>query len=287
MSIFGNKSIVVRWVFAEDLNSELSLIKAAILSLSLSDAQGNLLDFDSPFSYIWEFNFRDFDINQDYYASDTVELLKRQVVDFEKNKEKGIDSKDFAKKLWDYGLVFNCYDLKSITWITFHQIYAKDSYSKLIAFASSLIHGSISLFLQLQHFQPQAHLQVLGAVRRIMKKFHANPSVQIESKDLPDIEVGDLDARQTSLKGSSPNIQLAARNCFILEDPPDDNRRNKLVLREFGSVVNDAGHQDARMSKIQKTKASRRTSPPQFWIRQLHPATMLTKMLKLLFLKER
>ncbi|KAK8311164.1 hypothetical protein V6Z12_D02G231900 [Gossypium hirsutum] len=36
---------------------------------------------------------------------------------------------------------------------------------------------------------------------------------------------------QTSLKGSSPNIQLAARNCFILEDPPDDNRRNKLVLR--------------------------------------------------------
>ncbi|KAG4159811.1 hypothetical protein ERO13_D02G197550v2 [Gossypium hirsutum] len=128
MSIFGNKSIVVRWVFAEDLNSELSLIKAAILrysfsnvdalqiiqlSLSLSDAQGNLLDFDSPFSYIWEFNFRDFDINQDYYASDTVELLKRQVIDFEKNKEKGIDSKDFAKKLWDYGLVFNCYDLKT------------------------------------------------------------------------------------------------------------------------------------------------------------------------------
>ncbi|KAB2042599.1 hypothetical protein ES319_D02G226700v1 [Gossypium barbadense] len=150
MSIFGNKSIVVRWVFAEDLNSELSLIKAAILrysfsnvdalqiiqlSLSLSDAQGNLLDFDSPFSYIWEFNFRDFDINQDYYASDTVELLKRQVVDFEKNKEKGIDSKDFAKKLWDYGLVFNCYDLKSITWITFHQIYAKDSYSNYNIFS--------------------------------------------------------------------------------------------------------------------------------------------------------
>ncbi|TYI94818.1 hypothetical protein E1A91_D02G231700v1 [Gossypium mustelinum] len=150
MSIFGNKSIVVRWVFAEDLNSELSLIKAAILrysfsnvdalqiiqlSLSLSDAQGNLLDFDSPFSYIWEFNFRDFDINQDYYASDTVELLKRQVIDFEKNKEKGIDSKDFAKKLWDYGLVFNCYDLKSITWITFHQIYAKDSYSNYNIFS--------------------------------------------------------------------------------------------------------------------------------------------------------
>ncbi|KAK5838131.1 hypothetical protein PVK06_006858 [Gossypium arboreum] len=34
MSIFGNKSIVMRWVFAKDLGSELSLIKAAILRYS-------------------------------------------------------------------------------------------------------------------------------------------------------------------------------------------------------------------------------------------------------------
>ncbi|TYG52014.1 hypothetical protein ES288_D10G308200v1 [Gossypium darwinii] len=160
MSIFGNKSIVVRRVFAEDSDSELLMIKEAILTyhflsidiefpgtifkpskqviregnpvinyhymksnvdvlqiiqlgLSLSDAQGNLLDFDFPFSYIWEFNFRDFNINRDHYASDSIELFKHQGIDFEKNKEKGIDSKDFAKKFWDYGLVFNSYGLKS------------------------------------------------------------------------------------------------------------------------------------------------------------------------------
>ncbi|PPD73612.1 probable CCR4-associated factor 1 homolog 11 [Gossypium hirsutum] len=153
MSIFGNKSIVVRRVFAEDSDSELLMIKEAILTypflsidiefpgtifkpskqviregnpvinyhymksnvdvlqiiqlgLSLSDAQGNLLDFDFPFSYIWEFNFRDFNINRDHYASDSIELFKHQGIDFEKNKEKGIDSKDFAKKFWDYGLHF-------------------------------------------------------------------------------------------------------------------------------------------------------------------------------------
>ncbi|MBA0855479.1 hypothetical protein Goshw_014447 [Gossypium schwendimanii] len=91
------------------MKSNVDALQIIQLSLSLSDAQGNLLDFDSPFSYIWEFNFQDFDINQDCYASDSVELLKRQGIDLEKNIEKGIDSKDFAKKLWDYGLVFNCY----------------------------------------------------------------------------------------------------------------------------------------------------------------------------------
>ncbi|MBA0556937.1 hypothetical protein Golob_026998 [Gossypium lobatum] len=59
----------------------------------------------------------------DHYASDLIELLKRQGINFEKNKEKGIGSKNFAKKFWDYGLVFNCYGLKSITWITFHGTY--------------------------------------------------------------------------------------------------------------------------------------------------------------------
>ncbi|KAB2059321.1 hypothetical protein ES319_A11G293600v1 [Gossypium barbadense] len=155
MSISGNKSIVVRQAFAEDLDSELLMIKKAILrypfvsidtefpgtifkpskqviregnpiinyhymksnvdalqiiqlGLSLSDARGNLPDFDSPFSYVWEFNFRDFNINRDRYASDSIQLLKHRGIDFEKNKEKGIDSKDFPKKFWDYGLLFNC-----------------------------------------------------------------------------------------------------------------------------------------------------------------------------------
>ncbi|MBA0670638.1 hypothetical protein Goklo_000081 [Gossypium klotzschianum] len=132
MSISGNKSIVVRRVFAEDLDSELLMIKEAILTYPFLYIdiefpgtifkpskqvirEGNLPDFDFLFSYIWEFNFRGFDINRDHYASDSIELFKRQGIDFEKNKEKGIDSKDFAKKFWDYGLIFNSYGLKSIT----------------------------------------------------------------------------------------------------------------------------------------------------------------------------
>ncbi|MBA0738999.1 hypothetical protein Gogos_012304 [Gossypium gossypioides] len=104
------------------MKSNVDMLQIIQLGFSLSYAWGNLLDFYSPFSYVWEFNFRDFNINRDRYASDSIELLKRQGIDFEKNKEKGIDSKNFAK-FWDYGLVFNCHGLKSITWITFHGTY--------------------------------------------------------------------------------------------------------------------------------------------------------------------
>ncbi|MBA0697181.1 hypothetical protein Goari_003674 [Gossypium aridum] len=79
------------------MKSNVDALQIIQLGLSLSDAQGNLPDFDTPFSYIWEFNFRDF-VNRDHYASDSIKLLKRKGIDFEKNREKGIDSKDFAKK---------------------------------------------------------------------------------------------------------------------------------------------------------------------------------------------
>ncbi|KAE8716689.1 organ-specific protein S2-like [Hibiscus syriacus] len=46
-----------------------------------------------------------------------------------------------------------------------------------------------------------------------------------------------------ALSGSSPSIQLAARNCFLLEDPPDVNKEPTVSE----SVVNDAGNQDAQI----------------------------------------
>ncbi|KAK8616394.1 hypothetical protein V6N13_017944 [Hibiscus sabdariffa] len=59
---------------------------------------------------------------------------------------------------------------------------------------------------------------------------------------------------QSSLKavsGCSPNIELAARNCFLLEDPPDDKKEQP------GSdyVVNDAGNQDAQNVENSENKS--------------------------------
>ncbi|XP_039064310.1 SWI/SNF complex subunit SWI3D-like, partial [Hibiscus syriacus] len=59
---------------------------------------------------------------------------------------------------------------------------------------------------------------------------------------------------QSSLKllsGSCPNLQLAARNCFVLEDPPDDKKEPTCSE----SVVNDMGNGDAQNVKNSEDKS--------------------------------
>ncbi|KAJ6703027.1 CCR4-ASSOCIATED FACTOR 1-like protein 11-RELATED [Salix viminalis] len=93
------------------------LLKIIQLGMTLSDSQGNLPSFGTEFHYAWQFNFRDFNIEHDPYNNESIELLERQGIDLQKNREKGIDSSNFAWVVLSSGLVFSN---SSITWITFH-----------------------------------------------------------------------------------------------------------------------------------------------------------------------
>ncbi|KAG8363880.1 hypothetical protein BUALT_Bualt19G0068500 [Buddleja alternifolia] len=66
------------------------------LGLILSDAHGNLPHFNTGFQYIWQFNFSDFDSDRDIHNPESISLLKRQGIDFLRNKQFGIDSRHFA-----------------------------------------------------------------------------------------------------------------------------------------------------------------------------------------------
>lgn len=103
----------------QTLKDNVDMLKLIQLGLTFSDENGNLPTCGTNTCCIWQFNFREFNISQDIFANDSIELLRQSGIDFKKNNELGIDVNRFAELLISSGIVLN----DAVHWVTFHSGY--------------------------------------------------------------------------------------------------------------------------------------------------------------------
>eukprot|EP00210_Caulerpa_lentillifera_P007946 g7585.t1 len=94
------------------------LLKLIQLGLSFTNADGELPTIENELC-VWQFNFKEFRMDNDIYALDSIELLQQSGIDFARNQERGIDVHKFGELLMTSGIVLN----EKVQWITFHSGY--------------------------------------------------------------------------------------------------------------------------------------------------------------------
>lgn len=98
----------------QTLRCNVDLLKIIQLGITFADENGELAD-DCP---TWQFNFK-FNLQEDMYAQDSIDLLTRSGIDFKQHEERGVDVDAFGELLMTSGLVLT----DDVKWISFHSGY--------------------------------------------------------------------------------------------------------------------------------------------------------------------
>jgi len=98
----------------QTLRCNVDLLKIIQLGITFADENGNLPENVCT----WQFHFK-FNLQNDMYAQDSIDLLTNSGIDFEKNDKYGIDVEYFGELLISSGFVL----LDDVKWISFHSGY--------------------------------------------------------------------------------------------------------------------------------------------------------------------
>jgi len=95
------------------LRCNVDLLKIIQLGITFMDEQGK-----TPPVFCYQFNFK-FNLTEDMYAQDSIDLLQKSGIQFKKHEEEGIDVMDFAEALMTSGVVLS----DQVRWLSFHSGY--------------------------------------------------------------------------------------------------------------------------------------------------------------------
>jgi CCR4-NOT transcription complex subunit 7/8 len=129
------------------LRCNVDLLKIIQLGLTFCDENGNL----APGCHCWQFNFN-FNVDEDMYSNDSIELLKKSGIDFEQHAKRGIDPTIFAEMLMTSGLILG----SDTCWITFQSGYDFGYLLKMLT-GTSLPETETEFFNKLLKFFPRLY----------------------------------------------------------------------------------------------------------------------------------
>jgi CCR4-NOT transcription complex subunit 7/8 len=127
----------------QTLRCNVDLLKIIQLGLTFADRDGTF-----PATCTWQFNFT-FNLSEDMYAQDSIDLLKNSGIDFHKFERDGINVHDFGELLITSGLVLN----DDIKWISFHSGYDFGYLLKLLT-CNALPAEEADFFLMMKLYFP-------------------------------------------------------------------------------------------------------------------------------------
>jgi len=111
----------------QTMRCNVDLLKIIQVGITLADEEGNYPQDITT----WQFNFR-FSISEDMYAPESIELLQKSGIDFQRHEEIGISPNDFAELVTTSGLVLE----PETKWISFHSGYDFGYFVKLLTAVS-------------------------------------------------------------------------------------------------------------------------------------------------------
>ncbi|KAJ3693425.1 hypothetical protein LUZ60_008905 [Juncus effusus] len=147
----------------QTLRANVDLLHLIQLGLAFSNKNGDLPVVEGR-PCVWQFNFREFDLERDIHDPESIKLLKDHGIDLHKHRAYGVEASRFAELLMASGVVLN----NDVVWITFHGGY--DFGYLLKALTATKLPETVDGFLTLSKtFFPEFY-----DVKHLMK-FCSNP----------------------------------------------------------------------------------------------------------------